>query len=140
MNDLYQTTTLPKSMSFQKQFFTSSLPLNLLCSIQIHSPTISDDLCLSFCEILVLWVRGTGEYCMYVEERRGQKKFTLPQQIWHVFCIKHPALLIIMLNKNSYILLWSVRDFIKKATFRWICVQLNFQTFYSKFDLVIREI
>ena len=50
----HQTTTLPKLMSFQKHFFKSSSSLNLLCSIQVCPPTSSDDLCLSFCDILIL--------------------------------------------------------------------------------------
>ena len=51
---LHQTTTLSKWMFFQKLFFKSSLLLKVLCSIQVHLPNSSDDLCLLFCLILIL--------------------------------------------------------------------------------------
>ena len=60
----HQTNTFPKWMSFLKHFLKSSLPLNLLCSIQVRPATISDDLYLPFCEIHILWLynsRGREE-------------------------------------------------------------------------------
>ena len=49
-----QTITLSRWMSFHKLFFISSLLLNGQCSIQVHPPNNSDDLCLLFCLILLL--------------------------------------------------------------------------------------
>ena len=52
----HQTTTLPKRMFFQKLFFKSSLRLNGWCGgIQVHPSNSSDDNCLLFCLILLLW-------------------------------------------------------------------------------------
>ena len=50
----HPTTTLPKRMFIQKLVFKSSLPLNGQCGIQVCPPT-SDDLCLLFYLILLLW-------------------------------------------------------------------------------------
>ena len=54
----HQTTALPKWMFFQKLFFKSSLLLNSYCVIQILPLNSSDDLCLLFGLILLLYGLG----------------------------------------------------------------------------------
>ena len=48
------STTLPKWMFCQKLFLKSSLTLSGQCGIKVCPPTISDDLCLLLCLIILL--------------------------------------------------------------------------------------